>query len=132
MKLRPDIRSPIVLGLYVACFGIGTLNHARDFLTYGWRPYHWGPPLLEVFWSSLIILDLLAITMLLSRFRRLGLLSAAAIMIADVTANTYASVVLNIPAFGLAVPLQATFLGFVLGSLPFVWPRQVSAFDHPN
>jgi len=104
-------------------------NHARDFLTYGWRPYDWGPLVLEIFWTSLVVLDLLAIGMLLSRFRRSGLLMAAGIMIADVTANTYALVVLNIPAFGLAVPLQATFLGFVLGSLPFVWPRNVSASD---
>ena len=49
---------------------------------------------------------------------------AAAVMLTDVIANTYALVVLKIPAFGLAVPLQATFLGFVLGSLPFVWPQR--------
>jgi hypothetical protein len=132
MEMRPDVRSPIVLGLYVTCFGIGAFNHARDFLVYGWRPYSWGPPLLEAFWSSLVVLDLLAIAMLLSRFRRPGLLLAAAIMIADVSANTYALVILNIPAFGLAVPLQATFLGFVLGSLPFVWPRRVSAINHQH
>ncbi len=132
MKLRSDACSPIVLGLYVTCFGIGAFNHARDFFVYGWRPYSWGPPLLEAFWTLLIILDILVIAMLLSRFRRPGLLLAAAIMVADVTANTYALVVLNISAFGLAVPLQATFLGFVLGSLPFVWPRRVSAFDHQH
>lgn len=47
---------------------------------------------------------------------------AASIMIGDVAANTYALIALSIPAFGFSVPLQATFLGFVLGSLPFVWP----------
>ena len=130
MALGPDVRSRVVIGLYISCFGAGTYNHARDFLTYGLRPYNSGPPLLEVFWTSLILLDLLAIAMLLSRFKRLGLSLAAAIMIADVTANTYALVVLNMPDFGLAVPLQATFLGFVLGSLPFVWPRKVSAQDY--
>lgn len=104
----------------------------RDFLAYGWRPYSWGPSVLEAFWTSLVILDLLAIAILLSRFRQSGLLLAAAIMTADVAANTYALVVLNIPAFGLAVPFQAIFLGFVLGSLPFVWPRRVSAFDHQH
>jgi len=118
-----------VVRLYVVGFGIGAFNHARDFLTYGWRPYDWGPLLLEVFWTSLVLLDSLAIVMLLSRFRRSGLLMAAGIMIADVTANTYALVVLNIPEFGLAVPLQATFLGFILGSLPFVWTWNVSASD---
>lgn len=129
MRLRSDLRSRVVLGLYIACFGVGAYNHARDFLTYGLRPYNWGPPLLEVFWTSLVLLDLLVIATLLSRFQRLGLLFAVAIMISDVTANTHALVVLNILAFGLAVPLQATFLGFVLGSLPFVWPREVSTFE---
>jgi len=129
MELRPDIRFRIVLGLYVACFAIGALNHLHDFLAYGWRPYNWGSPVLEAFWTSLVILDLLAIILLLSRFRRTGLLLAAAIMGADVTANTYALVILKISAFGMVIPLQATFLGFVLGSLPFVWPRRASAFD---
>ena len=71
-----------------------------------------------------------AIATLLSRFRRSGLLLAAAIMMADVAANTYALVALNIRAFSLAVPLQAIFLGFVLGSLPFLWPRRESASGH--
>lgn len=52
---------------------------------------------------------------------------AASIMIGDVAANTYALVALGIPAFGFSVPLQATFLGFILGSLPFVWPAKPSA-----
>jgi len=129
MKLRVDLRTRLVLGLYVACFGVGALNHARDFLTYGWRPYNWGPHLLEIFWTSLIALDVLVIMLVLSKFRRAGLLLATAVMLADVTANTYALVVLGIPAFGLAVPLQATFLGFVLGTLPFVWPSRASASD---
>lgn len=129
MKMEPNLRFRMVLGLYMACFAIGAFNHARDFLAYGWRPYNWGPPLLEAFWTSLVILDLLAIIMLLTRFRRSALLLAAAIMFADVLANTYALVVLDISAFGLAVSLQATFLGFVLGSLPFVWPQRASALD---
>jgi len=130
MKSRSEARVRVVLGLYIACFGVGACNHARDFISYGWRPYHWGFPLLEIFWTSLIFLDALAIATLLSRFRRSGLLLAAAIMMADVAANTYALVALDIRAFGLAVPLQAIFLGFVLGSLPFLWPRRESASGH--
>jgi hypothetical protein len=49
-------------------------------------------------------------------------------MIGDVAANTYALIALSIPAFGFSVPLQATFLGFVLGSLPFVWPVKPVGF----
>ncbi|WP_301075664.1 hypothetical protein [Sphingomonas sp.] len=127
MATRSDVRTKMVLAVYVACFAIGALNHARDFLTGGWRPYAWGPPLLELFWSSLVIVDALVIAMLLSRYRRSGLLLAAAIMIVDVVANSYALVVLRIPAFGLAVSLQATFLGFILGSIAFLWPRGAGA-----
>ena len=126
---RPNARIRVVIGIYIACFGIGVFNHARDFMTFGWRPYGWGPNPLELFWTSLIFLDALVIALLLSRFRRAGLVLAASIMIADVTANTYALVALSIPAFGFAVPLQATFLGFVLGSLPFVWSAKPSAFS---
>ena len=129
MALSSDVRAQFVYGIYIACFGIGAFNHARDFLAYGWRPYSWGPPLLEAFWTSLIVLDTLAIVMFLTRFKKSALLTAAAIMISDVAANTYALNVLNMPGFGLAIPLQATFLGFVLGSLPFVWPQEASASD---
>ena len=115
------------MGIYIAGFGIGFFNHARDFITYGWRPYDWGPFLLEIFWTALIFLDALAIVLLLSCFKRAGLVLAASIMIGDVAANTYALVELGIPAFGFSVPLQATFLGFILGSLPFVWPSKPSA-----
>ncbi len=130
MKTRQDLRFRLVAGLYLACFGIGAFNHARDFLAYGWRPYSWGPTILEIFWTSLIFLDLLVNALLLSRFKRSGLLLAAVIMIADVIANTYALVVLKIAAFGVAVPLQATFLGFILGSTPFIWPSKARQSDH--
>ena len=66
------------------------------------------------------------------KIRKLGLILAAVIMTLDVTANTYALVVLNIPAFGVAVVLQATFLGFVIGSIPFVWPSSVVAPIRPE
>ena len=90
---------------------------------------NWGSPLLEIFWTSLIFLDSFAIILLLSRYKRSGLLLSTAIMLSDVLANTYALVALRIPAFGLAAPLQAMFLGFVLGSLLFVWPQTATAID---
>lgn len=101
MKPREDTHTRIVFGIYLAGFGVGAFNHARDFIAYGSRPYNWGPNLLETFWTSLIVLDLLAIALLLSRHRQAGLLLASIIMIADVAANTYALVILRIPAFGL-------------------------------
>jgi hypothetical protein len=130
METRSDFRFRLVSRLFLVCFGIGAFNHARDFLTYGWRPYIWAPTILEIFWTSLILLDLLVIALHFSQFKRSGLLLAAAVMIADVIANTYALVVLKIAAFGVAVPLQATFLGFILGSVPFIWPRKAGQSNH--
>lgn len=116
-----------VLGVYVACFAVGAFNHGRDFLSYGSRPYNWAPALLEAFWSALLFLDLATIGLLLLGKLRVGLALAVAIMISDVAANSYGFFVLGIPGFKVALPLQAAFLGFVLGSAPFLWPNRETA-----
>jgi hypothetical protein len=43
-------------------------------------------------------------------------------MLADVAANSYAAFVLHFPGFWPALQLQILFLGFVLGSITFLWP----------
>jgi hypothetical protein len=116
----------IALGVYVACFAIGTVSHALDFLLLGLRPYSWGPPMLEAFWSSLVVLDPIAAGLLLFGQRRAGLALAAIIMVCDVAANGYAFFVLGIEGFAIALPLQAAFLGFVLGSIGFLWPDRAT------
>ena len=118
------VRTRFALGAYVACFGVGAINHARDFLTYGWRPYSFAPPALEAFWTSLLVLDVLVIVLVVANWRRSGLFLATVVMVADVAANAVASFVLEIPGFAVALPMQAAFLGFVLGSLPFLWPAR--------
>ncbi|MBA4045744.1 MAG: hypothetical protein C0471_15205 [Erythrobacter sp.] len=112
----------IALAVYIACFAIGTITHVRDFWVLGLRPYEGAPILLEAFWSSLVVLDPAAAALLLSGKRRAGLSLAAIIMVCDVAANSYAFFVLGIEGFAVALPLQAAFLGFVLGSIGFLWP----------
>jgi len=114
----------IALAVYILCFAIGTVSHALDFLALGQRPYSWGPPLLEAFWSSLVVLDPIVAGLLLFGKRRTGLVLAAIIMVCDVAANSYAFFVLGIEGFAVALPLQAAFLGFVLGLIGFLWPAQ--------
>lgn len=121
MTRRGSNRARVVLAVYVICFGVGAFNHARDFLARGWRPYAWGPPPLEVFWTSLLVLDALVVALILSGWRRPGLALAAAVMITDVSANTFAWLTLDVPALAIALPMQVAFLGFVLGSMPFLW-----------
>ena len=111
------------LGIYVICFSIGVLTHTLDFVQLGPRPYAWAPLPFEVFWSSLVILDALVIVILLTGFLKVGLSLSAMIMIVDVLVNFYTLIVLENDGFAFAVPLQALFLGFVLGSIGFLWPR---------
>ncbi|GAA3720288.1 hypothetical protein GCM10022268_30710 [Sphingomonas cynarae] len=114
------------LAVYITGFGIGAFNHARDFLAWGWRPYNWGPPLLEVFWTSLFVMDVAVVALIARGWRRPALSLAAGIMITDVGVNTFAWRILHIDAFATAVPLQTAFLGFVLGSMPFLWNARAS------
>lgn len=123
-QLRP-VATRIAIGIYIACFAIGTLSHALDFWALGLRPYSWGPPLLEAFWSSLVVLDFAVVALLLRGQRAWGLALAAIIMVSDVAANSYASFILGIEGFEVALPLQASFLGFVLGSIGFLWPERI-------
>ncbi|NIJ19563.1 hypothetical protein FHS95_001232 [Sphingomonas naasensis] len=121
MKQRPNYQARIVLAIYMACFSIGALSHARDFHARGWRPYAWGPPLLEAFWTSLLILDALVVVLIASGRRRAGLTLAVAVMITDVSANIFAWLSLGVPDLAIALLLQTALLGFVLGSIPFLW-----------
>jgi hypothetical protein len=116
----------IALTIYILCFAEGTINHLLDFISGGWAPYHLGPSFLRVFWTLLVVLDPAVIALLISGWRRTGLLAACGLMLADVAANSYASFVLHYQGFAVALPLQTLFLGFVLGSAGFLWPTAKS------
>ncbi len=116
-----SLKQRCALTIYAICFGEATFAHLSDLLHAGWLPYH-GPLLLRIFWTALIVLDPLVLILLLLRSRRTALLLAVLIMLADVGANSYAVLSLHLPGFSLALPLQTLFLGFVLGSMPFLWP----------
>ena len=117
----------IALAVYIMCFAVGTITHTQDFWVLGLRPYEGAPIVLEVFWSSLVLLDPSAAGLLLFGKRRAGLVLATTIIVCDVAANSYAFFVLGIEGFAVALPLQAAFLGFVLGSIGFLWPAQEPA-----
>ena len=116
----------IAIGVYIICFTIGTVTHALDFYVLGPRPYEGMPIVLEGFWSALVVLDAAVVALLSFGQRRAGLVLAAIIMICDVVANSYASFALGIEGFAVALPLQAAFLGFVLGSIGFLWPDRAT------
>ncbi len=115
------VKQRAVLLVYLLCFAQGAVAHVLDFMRRGWPPYHHGPLLLRLFWTALVLLDP-AVLFLLLKHRRVGLLAAAAVMLLDVAANSYGAFVLHDDGFTPALPLQCGFLGYVLGSLPFLWP----------
>jgi hypothetical protein len=111
----------LVLGVDVLAFLIGTGTHLMSLVRGVWLPHH---PFLNAFWGSLTFLDPLTAVLLL-RAPRAGLLLALLIMITDVGINSAASYLyLEAPgkyAIDYFVQLQSIFLGFLVGSMPFVW-----------
>jgi hypothetical protein len=113
-------RTAIVL--QAVCFSIGALNHARDFAIAGWRPYRWAPlPAFELYWSALILLDLAVVLLLATGRIRTGLFLGLAVMASDVTVNVFATRLMGFTEYGGALLLQSAFLGFLLGSIGFLW-----------
>lgn len=113
----------IVIVFSLCLIGGGT-THVIDIISGGIFPYHGVPYAINVFWTSLAILDFAAVVLLWAR-SNLGLLLTTAIMLVDVAVNSYASYGLGI-AFQSFAPLQAQtlFLGFVVGAFPIVWTRR--------
>ena len=124
--IRATLRDPkrLALGVYIACFSIGATTHAVDFLTRGFRPYAGVPFVFEAFWTSLILLDLAVVVFLITGRLRAGLALGAAVMIADVVVNFHAMTRLDMSGFEAPLLLQTLFLGFILGSIGFLWPRR--------
>jgi hypothetical protein len=84
-------------------------------------PHH---PFLNAYWASLTFLDPLVVFLLI-RSPRMGLLLAVAIMVTDVGVNSIATYFNTDGRYAVDyfVQLQTAFLGFVLGSAPFLWAQ---------
>jgi hypothetical protein len=112
----------VLLAVIGLCFAIGCIAHALDFWSFGWAPYNFGPPLLNAFWNSLVVLDAAVIVLLALGRRRAALGVGLAIMLSDVAANSYAWSALGLREFAPALVAQSGFLGLLLGSIGFLWP----------
>lgn len=115
------------LAAYLAVFGAAAFFHASDVVRWGLFPYEHAPRWINSFWTSLTLLDPLVIALLVTGRRRLGLSLAALVMAADVAVNSYAFFVLDFSASPASLLMQSAFLGFVFGSLPFLWPERPAA-----
>jgi hypothetical protein len=113
----------LTLAVYAVAFLLGTSAHLNVLLHGWWFPHH---PFINAYWTSLTFLDPLVIFLLL-RSPRAGLLLALAIMLTDVGINSLATYLYldtdGHYAVDYNVQLETAFLGFVLGSAPFLWTR---------
>lgn len=114
----------IILVVYSIALAIGTVTHTIDALLYGWPyPSDYVPKWVSIYWSSLLIFDPLAIFLLWKK-RRIGLFVLLVIMMTDVAINSYAFYVLKLTVFNIFLQLQTLFLGFVIGTVYYVWPER--------
>jgi hypothetical protein len=125
MKTVSILNRPVVmrcvLVIYALCLTGAGLNHARDIVNGGWLPYKSAPTAVNRYWTSLTALDLLAAALLFFR-PRAGLLLTLAIIVSDVGINSWVqySTVNEVWYRDCSLQLQTLFLGFVLGSFPFI------------
>jgi hypothetical protein len=114
-------RVQLTLAVYAIAFLIGTSTHLIGVLRGWWMPHH---PFLNAYWASLTFLDPLVVFLLI-RSPRMGLLVAVAIMVTDVGVNSIATYFNTDGRYEVDyfVQLQTAFLGFVLGSAPFLWAQ---------
>lgn len=113
--------------VWVIAFLIGASTHARDIALGGWLPYDFAPAPLNLFWSLLLPLDLLAAILLMLK-RRSGVMLGLAIMLADVAVNTWFAHTNEWLDLFAALQWQSLFLGFVLATAAMLW-QQLSRGD---
>ncbi len=100
---------------------VGGVAHVVDLVRHGLWAYAWAPGWLNLYWSSLAVLDPLAAVLLL-RGKRIGLDFACGVMVTDLAANLYAVHGLRGSGFLAEPGLQrvAGFALFVFAAGPFV------------
>ena len=122
----------LVLAIFILALSIATINHITDLVVGGMFPYTKGsgaPEIINIFWTSLTLLDPLAIAILVVNIRA-GYLFAIGIMLIDVPVNLYAAAngfLGLLPGReyngleNIGVPLQIAFLLFLLLTVRRIW-----------
>lgn len=86
-KISSPLQKKLYL-IYIISFSIATSTHIRDLLLGGFLPYAGKPLWANIYWTSLTLLDPLAILLLLFRLRT-GMILYAFIIVTDVLINLY-------------------------------------------
>lgn len=115
----------MILVIFISAFAVATCNHIMDLITGGLFPYakKWEiPESFNIYWTSLTLLDPLAITTVIINVR-LGYIIAITIMISNVPINFYATINFwSVPVHkNVFLLMQTAFLIFLLSTVFRVW-----------
>lgn len=122
----------MIHAIFILALSIATINHVTDLVVGGMFPYSQGsgaPALINIYWTSLTLLDPLAICILASNVRA-GYVVAILIMLTDVPINLYAAAngfLGLLPGReyngleNIGIPLQIAFLVFLLITARRIW-----------
>ena len=113
--------------IWIAAFALGTYTHLLGVLHAGFMPTPEAPLWANLYWTSLTVLDPLAILLIVLGRARAAIVLALSIMINNVIINSWASFGLNLSGFEVSLPMQTAFSGFVAGSSLYLWPRAKTA-----
>jgi hypothetical protein len=118
METRSVVK--IILGIWCACLIVGGATHIFDHIYFGLLPYKFAPLWLNIYWSALGVLDLLAVFFLL-KYRLQGILLTLSIVLSNVLVNSIAYYSLGVISDAWSLQLQTLFFGFCLGSAFLLW-----------
>lgn len=125
----------IVRLVYAACLLGATVNHARVVAEHGILWNYGGVPVASAaFWTSLTVMDPLAVVLLIGR-PNMGVLATAIIIIADVIHNLWITARYATSQRFIATAVsdpfllsQVAFLLFVIVTVPVAWERGKRSF----
>jgi membrane protein HdeD len=112
----------VIAMVFAACLLGACATHVRDLLRHGWLPYRFAPLSLNVYWTCLTFLDVLASLLLFWSFR-VGLFLVLLIMVSDVAVNSLATLELGLHLHLLPLLLQVLFLIAVIAATVYTQRR---------
>ncbi|TBT80372.1 hypothetical protein CGJ93_08545 [Vibrio parahaemolyticus] len=117
---KETIMDKFVVFLLCLFMTIGGVVHLYDNIVDGFLPYDFAPRWLNIYWSALGLLDLLAVYLLV-KYRRVGLVLMLLILMTNVIFSSHAHYTLEILDNNVALQMKTLFLGFSLGVSIWLW-----------
>ncbi|TOM04645.1 hypothetical protein CGH86_07515 [Vibrio parahaemolyticus] len=117
---KETIMDKFVVFLLCLFMTIGGVVHLYDNIVDGFLPYDFAPRWLNIYWSALGLLDLLAVYLLV-KHRRVGLVLMLLILMTNVIFSSHAHYTLEILDNNVALQMKTVFLGFSLGVSIWLW-----------